>query len=106
MDSKIFLLAYLLNLCLSGLLELCKKRGVIKFNEICPLWELPSAEKGDRAKLQKLTNFKSKSGHELIVKQLDGPEHGQFKVFRYLIRFDFSSELGFLVLYLIQGNRS
>ena len=97
MDSKILLL----NLCLSGLLELCKKRGVIKFNEICPLWELPSAEKGDRAKLQKLTNFKSKSGHELIVKQLDGPEHGQFKVFRYLIRFDFSSELRFLVLYLI-----
>ena len=103
MDSKKILLAYLLNLCLSGLLELCKKRGVIKFNEICPLWELPSAEKGDRAKLQKLTNFKSnKSGHELIVKQLDGPEHGQFKVFRFLIsRFDFSSELRFLVLYLI-----
>ena len=103
MDSKKILLAYLLNLCLSGLLELCKKRGVIKFNEICPLWELPSAEKGDRAKLQKLTNFKSnKSGHELIVKQLDGPEHGHFKVFRFLIsRFDFSSELRFLVLYLI-----
>ena len=98
MDSKILLL----NLCLSGLLELCKNRGVIKFNEICPLWELPSAEKGDRAKLQKLTNFKSKSGHELIVKQLDGPEHGQFKVFRFLIRFDFPSKSRFLaVFYLI-----
>lgn len=73
-----------------GLLELCKKRGVIKFNEICPLWELPSAEKGDRAKLQKLTNFKSKSGHELIVKQLDGPEHAEFINENWKFRDEFS----------------
>ena len=66
----------------SGLLELCKNNGVVKFNESCPLWELPSAVKGDHdsnGKLQKeTTKFKSKSGHELIMKKLDGLEHGMY----------------------------
>ena len=70
------------------MLELCQKHGVIKHNEVCPLWELPpSTEKEKRQKLQKITSFKSKSGHDLIVKHLDSPEHGQYKVFRVIAYF-------------------
>ena len=43
------------------------------------VWELPTfTELEKRSNLQKLTNFKSKSGHKLVVKQLNDPEHPQF----------------------------
>ena len=39
------------------------------------VWELPPEK---RSKLQKMTEFKSKSGHILTIKQLHSSEHAKF----------------------------
>ena len=39
------------------------------------VWELPPEK---RSKLQKITEFKSKSGHRLSIKQLHSSEHAKF----------------------------
>jgi len=59
----------------SGLLKLCEKHGIATQKK-SPLWELQETEK--KAKLQNISSFKSKSGHNLIVKKLDSFEYAQF----------------------------
>lgn len=56
-----------------GLLQLCRQRGNIKHNEICPLWELPQEV---LPSLSSKDHFKSKSGHPLRLEHL-GPEFSQ-----------------------------
>ena len=56
-------------------LELCKKNVTIKVEITLSQWVLQSSI--ERPKLEKLFNFKSNSGQDLIVQQLDGQEHPQ-----------------------------
>ena len=69
-------------------LELCEKYAKIKFEVTVSQWELPSLK--ERPKLEKISNFKSKSGQELIVKQLNGPEHSQIIFESWKFRRDHS----------------
>ena len=63
-----------------GLLELCKKQDAIVVHQVkVSEWQLPpSIEKEKSSKLQMISKFKSKSGHNLMIKQLDAPENPQF----------------------------
>ena len=59
-----------------GFADLCTKFGAVQEQiAVVAQWELQKSP--GRPKLQKLTGFKSKSGQELIVKQLNGQEHAQ-----------------------------
>ena len=60
------------------MLELCKKYGSV-IHKAGPLWELrPISETEKRPRFQKITNFKSKTGQNLVVKQLKTYENGKY----------------------------